>query len=419
MLMTSPGCPIRRSTRSVRLAKTPEAGAEALTKDQSLRPAIATYIAGSTRLLEAIDLKIRQALEQNPGPILVTGAGQLAMQAARRDFARPGRRIAAFVDGSPIQQGTSIRRRPRPGPRADSEAGISDFDHEHTARTGDRRPDRPNGAEPSRRVSWARVRRREFVMIRVADYIARTLFEHGIEHVFMVTGGGAMPSTTPSAGLDGLKYVCCHHEQACTMAADSYYRLTNRLAAVNVTTGPGGTNADHRSLRRWTDSLGMVVVSGQVKWETLVRSTGLPLRATGRSGGGHHPPGRADHQVCGDGHRARTRSGITSSGRSTWPGPVAPGPSGSTSRSTCKVRSSTRTPCRVMHPRRMRSPSPSDLDGGLPREVLERLKQAERAGDHGRLGRAAWRGPAPRFSNWLRPWASRDHLVERTRRDLE
>ena len=78
-----------------------------------------------------------------------------------------------------------------------------------------------------------------------------------------------------------LHYMACHHEQACTIAAQGYYRLSNRLAAVNVTTGPGGTNAITGVYGAWVDSLGMVVVSGQVKWETLVRSTGLPLRQLG------------------------------------------------------------------------------------------------------------------------------------------
>ena len=78
-----------------------------------------------------------------------------------------------------------------------------------------------------------------------------------------------------------LRYVACHHDQACAMAAQSYYRLTNRLAAVNVTTGPGGTNAITGVYGAWVESLGMVVISGQVKWETLVRSTSLPLRQLG------------------------------------------------------------------------------------------------------------------------------------------
>ena len=78
-----------------------------------------------------------------------------------------------------------------------------------------------------------------------------------------------------------LKVVCCHHEQACAMAAESYYRLSNRLAVVNVTTGPGGTNAITGVYGAYVDSIGMVVISGQSKWETLVRSTSLPLRQLG------------------------------------------------------------------------------------------------------------------------------------------
>ena len=79
----------------------------------------------------------------------------------------------------------------------------------------------------------------------------------------------------------GLEYVCCHHEQGCAIAAESYFRLTNRLAAVNVTTGPGGTNAVTGVFGAYVDSLGMIVVSGQVKRETTVRSTGLGLRQMG------------------------------------------------------------------------------------------------------------------------------------------
>ena len=117
--------------------------------------------------------------------------------------------------------------------------------------------------------------------MRLADYVASTLADHGITDVFMVTGGGAMHLNDAIGRCDRLRYVCCHHEQACAIAAQGYYRLTNRLAAVNVTTGPGGTNAITGVYGAWVDSLGMIVVSGQVKWETLVRSTGLPLRQLG------------------------------------------------------------------------------------------------------------------------------------------
>src|SRR5262249_4246632 len=118
-------------------------------------------------------------------------------------------------------------------------------------------------------------------MIRVADYIAQALAAHGVRHVFLVTGGGAMHLNDAIGRCKELEYICCHHEQACAMAAASYYRLTNRLAAVNVTTGPGGTNAITGIFGAWVESLGVVVISGQVKFETTVRSTGLPLRQLG------------------------------------------------------------------------------------------------------------------------------------------
>ncbi len=118
-------------------------------------------------------------------------------------------------------------------------------------------------------------------MIKVSDYIAQSLVQHGISHIFLVTGGGAMHLNDAIGRCAGLTPVCCHHEQACAMAAESYGRLTGRLAAVNVTTGPGGTNAITGVWGAWTDSIGMIVISGQVKFETVVRSTGLPLRQLG------------------------------------------------------------------------------------------------------------------------------------------
>ena len=118
-------------------------------------------------------------------------------------------------------------------------------------------------------------------MMRVADYVAHALADHGIRHVFLVTGGGAMHLNDAIGRCRELEYIANHHEQACAMAAQGYFRATGKLAAVNVTTGPGGTNAITGVYGAWVDSLGMVVISGQVKYETLVRSTALPLRQLG------------------------------------------------------------------------------------------------------------------------------------------
>ena len=119
-------------------------------------------------------------------------------------------------------------------------------------------------------------------MMKVSDYIAQRLVEHGVRDVFMVTGGGAMHLNMSFGTHPGLRCLFNHHEQACSMAADAYCRLSNRLPLVNVTTGPGGTNAITGVHGAWTDSIAMLVISGQVKWETTVRSTGLPLRQLGR-----------------------------------------------------------------------------------------------------------------------------------------
>ncbi len=117
--------------------------------------------------------------------------------------------------------------------------------------------------------------------VRVADYIASFLADHGVRDVFLVTGGGAMHLNDAFGREPRLRYVACHHEQACAMAAESYARVSGRVAAVNVTTGPGGTNAITGVWGAWVDSLPMIVVSGQVKFETVVRSTALPLRQLG------------------------------------------------------------------------------------------------------------------------------------------
>jgi|APSaa5957512535_1039671.scaffolds.fasta_scaffold07562_5 acetolactate synthase I/II/III large subunit len=117
--------------------------------------------------------------------------------------------------------------------------------------------------------------------MKVSDYISKRVVELGIKHVFMVTGGGAMHLNHSLGINNNLECIFNHHEQACAMAAESYYRLNNKLALVNVTSGPGGTNAITGVYGAFVDSIGMVVLSGQVKFETTVRSTGMSLRQYG------------------------------------------------------------------------------------------------------------------------------------------
>lgn len=116
---------------------------------------------------------------------------------------------------------------------------------------------------------------------RVADFIAACLSDKGLTDVFMVTGGGAMHLNDAFGRHPDLNVVCLHHEQACAMAAEAYARLGGRPAILNVTTGPGGINALNGVFGAYTDSLPMVVVSGQVRRETIAGNFPLPLRQLG------------------------------------------------------------------------------------------------------------------------------------------
>lgn len=117
--------------------------------------------------------------------------------------------------------------------------------------------------------------------VKVAEYIAAKLVEEGISQVFTVTGGGAMHLNDALGHQQGLACIYNHHEQACAIAGESYARIHNQIAAVCVTTGPGGTNAITGVLGGWLDSIPMLVLSGQVRYDTTARSTGLGIRAMG------------------------------------------------------------------------------------------------------------------------------------------
>ncbi len=79
----------------------------------------------------------------------------------------------------------------------------------------------------------------------------------------------------------GMHCLYQHHEQACAIAAESYARIHNKLALLCVTTGPGGTNAITGVVGGWLDSIPMLVLSGQVRYDTTARWSGVGIRAMG------------------------------------------------------------------------------------------------------------------------------------------
>ena len=68
--------------------------------------------------------------------------------------------------------------------------------------------------------------------IRLADYVANFLVDHGVTDVFSVVGGGAMHLNDALGHKEGLHVTYNHHEQACAIAAEAYARLDNKIAAV-------------------------------------------------------------------------------------------------------------------------------------------------------------------------------------------
>ena len=121
--------------------------------------------------------------------------------------------------------------------------------------------------------------------IKLANYISETLVANGITQNFSVTGGGAMHLNDAFGHQKGMHTLYQHHEQACAMAAESYARIYNRPALLCVTSGPGGTNAITGVLGAWLDSIPMLIISGQVRYDNTARwaeeQNGTHLRAMG------------------------------------------------------------------------------------------------------------------------------------------
>jgi acetolactate synthase-1/2/3 large subunit len=111
--------------------------------------------------------------------------------------------------------------------------------------------------------------------MKLSTYIVERLADWGVRHIFLVTGGGSMHLNDSIGAEPRIQYVCNHHEQASAMAAEAYARISGQPGVINVTTGPGGINALNGVFGAWTDSIPMLIVSGQVKRETCMRAQGI------------------------------------------------------------------------------------------------------------------------------------------------
>lgn len=112
-------------------------------------------------------------------------------------------------------------------------------------------------------------------MIKVSDYIIDFLVKQGVSDCFMLVGGGAMHLNDSAGSHPRMNYVCCLHEQACAMAAESYARCKRDLGVAIVTTGPGVTNTVTAIGAAWIESTPLFVISGQVKRADSLENTGV------------------------------------------------------------------------------------------------------------------------------------------------
>jgi acetolactate synthase-1/2/3 large subunit len=112
----------------------------------------------------------------------------------------------------------------------------------------------------------------EISKIKLSDYLVKFLEGHGADTVFMVTGGGAMHLNDSFGKSEQIRKVFGHHEQGCAIAAEGYSRISGKLGIVNVTTGPGGLNTLTGLMGQWTDSVPVLYISGQVRYDTTVES---------------------------------------------------------------------------------------------------------------------------------------------------
>jgi acetolactate synthase-1/2/3 large subunit len=101
--------------------------------------------------------------------------------------------------------------------------------------------------------------------MKLSDYVFQFVADKGVQHVFLVTGGGAMHLNASLAQEKRITPICNSHEQASAICAEGYAKATNGLGVCMVTTGPGGTNAVTGVAGAWLDSTPTLFLSGQVK----------------------------------------------------------------------------------------------------------------------------------------------------------
>jgi acetolactate synthase-1/2/3 large subunit len=98
----------------------------------------------------------------------------------------------------------------------------------------------------------------------VADALVRRLREHGVRHVFGYPGGQLTPIYDALAREPAVRHVLARDEQAAAFMADGYARATGRPGVCLAVCGPGVYNAATPLATAFTDSIPVLLLSGQI-----------------------------------------------------------------------------------------------------------------------------------------------------------
>lgn len=118
--------------------------------------------------------------------------------------------------------------------------------------------------------------------LKVSDLVAQALEELEIKHVFGMIGAGNVHLFDAISRRGYSEIICIHHEQAATMAMQTYYRVSGKLAACLLTTGAGSTNGITGVLSAWADSIPGIIIAGNEN--SKYTKVNNPLRMWGVQG---------------------------------------------------------------------------------------------------------------------------------------
>lgn len=116
-------------------------------------------------------------------------------------------------------------------------------------------------------------------IMKLSDYVVEYLTRLNIKHIFVIQGGAVAHLIDSLEKNDKIEYVTCQHEQACSMAADSYSRIQSSIGVAMATSGPGATNLITGIANAFYDSIPTLFITGNVT--SFRQSTNLGIRQYG------------------------------------------------------------------------------------------------------------------------------------------